>query len=441
VYTSGTTGAPKGVMLTHSNLWWTCRHTEKIFAGKTTNARTVSYLPLSHIAERMLSHLLQIYYGMQTWFAESLDTVADDIKACQPTYFFAVPRVWEKFHAGIETRLSEAGPDDRKTKLALKAIEVGRRVSEAEQAAIAAGGQLRDAKIPVGDKLRHALLDKLVLSRIRDALGLGKCNLPASASAPMHEELMWFWHSIGVKIVEGYGQSEDNGPTTFNLPDSPRIGSVGRPLDGVQVKIAEDGEILVKGGNVTPGYYKDEQASRELFDPDGWMRSGDIGDLDELGFLKITDRKKDIIITAAGKNIAPQEIEGAIQSHSLISQVVVLGDRRPFLTALVTLDVDRARAWGTDFGIGPDIAGIAKHERTLKELEAAVNDVNKSRARAEGIRKIRVLDRDFLQEHNEITPTMKVKRRRIAELYVDIIEEMYAPGTPETAAVEAPTTT
>jgi long-chain acyl-CoA synthetase len=440
VYTSGTTGPPKGVMLKHSNLWWTCRHTEEIFAGRTVNARTISYLPLSHIAERMLSHLLQIYYGMQTWFAESLDTIVDDMKDCRPTYFFAVPRVWEKFHAGIQGKLSEADPNDRKTKLALSAIELGRRVSEAEQVAIAKGGRLQDAKVPAGVKFRHALLDRFVLRRIREALGLDHCNLPASAAAPMQDELTWFWHSIGVKIVEGYGQSEDNGPTSFNLPDSPRIGTVGRPLQGVEVKIAEDGEILVKGGNVTPGYFKDEPATRELFDPEGWMRSGDIGVMDDLGFLKITDRKKDLIITAAGKNIPPQEIEGALQISPLISQAVVVGDRRPFLTALITLDPERARAWGGEFDIGSDIAEIARHERTLKELEVAVEEVNKTRARAEGIKKFRVLDRDFLQEHNEITPTMKVKRRHIAELYGEIIEEMYRPDAPDTAAAAAPST-
>lgn len=454
VYTSGTTGPPKGVMLTHANIWWTATHSEqhipigddsmKLPDG-TYDGRALSYLPLSHIAERMISHLLQIYYGTTTWFAESLDALPQDLQACKPTYFFAVPRVWEKFHAKFMEMASQPPKDKseaRKKNLAKRAIALGLEVTKLEQAAVARGEKLADAKIPVGKKLQHRLLDKLVLHKIRAAFGLDECVLPLSAAAPLSPELIWFFHSIGLKITEGYGQSEDNGPTSWNPPDAIKIGSVGTPLPGLEVKIADDGEILVRGGNLMAGYYKDEQATREAIDEDGWLHSGDVGELDEFRYLKITDRKKDLIITAGGKNIAPQEIENRLKTrHPLISQVVVIGDRRPFLSALITLDEEKAPSWGKEQGIEGDIAAIANHERTIKEIEGAVNEVNKSLAKVEGIKKFRVLERDFLQEENEITPTMKVKRKQINEIYADVIEDMYDKSSPPGAGAAAPVRT
>jgi long-chain acyl-CoA synthetase len=431
VYTSGTSGSPKGVMLTHGNIWWTATHTEEsVPIADADGARTLSYLPLSHIAERMISHLLQIYYGTQTWFGESIQTLQRDLQECKPTYFFGVPRVWEKFYAAFEARMAEADPTDRKVRIAKRAIELGRRVTEAEQAAVAAGGPSADARVPFKVRAQHALLDKLVLHKVRAAFGLEECELPVSASAPLTPELIWFFHSIGIKIAEGYGQSEDNGPTSWNPRESTRIGTVGPPIPGVEVRIADDGEILVRGGNVMAGYYKDDRATKETIDEDGWLHSGDIGEFDENGYLKITDRKKDIIITAGGKNIAPQEIENRVKVHSLISQVVVIGDRRPFLTALVTLDEESAPEWAKEHGIEGDLAAIAAHERTHKEVASAIDDVNAQLAKVEGIKKFRVLERDFLQERNEITPTLKIKRRQINEGYATTIEELYSKDSP-----------
>jgi long-chain acyl-CoA synthetase len=443
VYTSGTTGNPKGVMLTHSNIWWTATHSEQqLPLGEAEGGKALSYLPLSHIAERMISHLLQIYYGTTTWFAESLETLLPDMQACKPTYFFGVPRVWEKFYAGIQAKMAAADPNDRKAKLAKKAIELGKQVTIAEQEAVNRGGKMADAKIPLGVKLQHAALDKLVLHKIRAAFGLDECELALSAAAPLSAELIWFFHSIGIKITEGYGQSEDNGPTSWNPRDAIKIGTVGPPLPGLEVKIAEDGEILVRGGNVMPGYYKNEKATKETINEDGWLMSGDVGELDEFNYLKITDRKKDLIITAGGKNIAPQEIEGKIKnSHALISQVVVIGDKRPFLSALITLDPEKAPGWGQEQGIGSDIADIANHERCLKEIEGAINEVNQTLAKVEGIKKFRILERDFLQEENEITPTMKVKRKQINLLYDDVIEDMYNRESPQSAGAKAPVRT
>jgi long-chain acyl-CoA synthetase len=442
VYTSGTTGPPKGVMLTHSNIWWTATHSEQhIPIGDADKGRALSYLPLSHIAERMISHLLQIYYGTQTWFAESLDTLLVDLQACKPTYFFGVPRVWEKFYAGFQAMAAQPPKDkseERKKKLARKAIEVGREVTRHEQEAVARGGRMTDARTPLGLKLQHTVLDKLVLVKIRERFGLDQCQLALSAAAPLNPDLIWFFHSIGIKITEGYGQSEDNGPTTWNPPDAVKIGTVGTALPGLEAKIAEDGEILARGGNVMAGYYKDEAATKETIDADRWLRSGDVGEFDEHGYLKITDRKKDLIITAGGKNIAPQEIENRIKFHHLISQVVVIGDRRPFLTALVTLDEEKAPGWASGQGIEGDVAAIANHERTLKEIEGAINEVNRNLAKVEGVKKFRVLERDFLQEENEITPTMKVKRKQINENYGDAIEDMYDKASPSTGTVKAP---
>jgi long-chain acyl-CoA synthetase len=439
VYTSGTTGPPKAVMLTHANVMWTARSSEAIIPlGEATKGKAVSYLPLSHIAERMLTHFLQIYYGTTTCFAESLDTLLADLQAIKPTYFFGVPRVWEKFYAGVTAKMAQADPNDRKTKLARKAIGLGKEITKLEQEAVQRGGKITDAKIPLGMKLQHAALDKLVLHKIRAAFGLEELELALSSAAPLSPELIWFFHSIGLKIAEGYGQSEDNGPTAWNPPDGVLIGSVGKPMPGLEVKLAEDGEILVRGGNVMAGYFKDDKATRETIDEDGWLHSGDVGEFNEHGYLKITDRKKDLIITAGGKNIAPQELENKIKVHPLISQVVAIGDRRPFMTALITLDPEKAPAWAKEQGIDGDMAAIANHERTIKEIEGAINETNKGLAKVEQVKKFRILERDFLQEENEITPTMKVKRKTINDIYGDAIEEMYSKESPQGAAIKAP---
>jgi long-chain acyl-CoA synthetase len=387
----------------------------------------------------MISHLLQIYYGTQTWFAESIDTLVEDLKECKPTYFFGVPRVWEKFYAGLQTRLAEADPNDRKTRLARRAIDLGRVVTEAEQEAVRRGGKMADANLGIGTRIQHKVLDRLVLHKIRAAFGLEECRLALSAAAPLSPELIWFWHSIGLKITEGYGQSEDNGPTSWNPPDAVKIGTVGPPLPGVEVRLADDGEILVRGGNVMPGYYNDEQATAETIDEEGWLHSGDVGELDQHNYLRVTDRKKDLIITAGGKNIAPQEIENLLKSHPLISQVVVIGDRRPFLTALITLDDEKVPAWAKRYGTGSTSAALANHSACLKEIQEAIATMNNQLAKVEGIKKFRILERDFLQEDNEITPTLKVKRKQIGEIYGAVIEDMYHKDSPVAAGARTGT--
>jgi long-chain acyl-CoA synthetase len=440
VYTSGTTGNPRGVMLTHANIWWTAaRSEERIPLPERAGARTISYLPLSHIAERMISHFLQIYYGSQTWFAGSIQSLVDDLKECRPTYFFGVPRVWEKFYAGVQARMDAADPNAAKTKLARRAIRVGRSVTEAEQEAVARGQTMSAARLGWPKKIQHAALDRLVLHKIRAAFGLEACGLALSAAAPLSPDLIVFFHSVGIKITEGYGQSEDCGPTSWNPPDAVKIGTVGTPFPGVDVRVADDGEILVRGGNVSPGYYKDDRATADFIDPEGWLHSGDVGELDEFGYLKITDRKKDIIITAGGKNIAPQEIENRLKAHPLISQVVVIGDRRPFLSALITLDEDKALDWARERGVAEaGVARIANSEQCHQELQNAIDDINHEFARVEGVKRFRVLERDFIQAENEITPTLKVRRKHIGDIYADVIEEMYETDSPRSASARAP---
>jgi long-chain acyl-CoA synthetase len=436
------------VMLTHSNIWWTAVHSQSRLplgdlSELATDARTLSYLPLSHIAERMISHFLHIFYGTETWFAESMDTVPQDLAACEPTYFFGVPRVWEKFYARIQDALDEdpSSPTDKIKRALLKqALAAGQRVTEAEQEAVAAGGKLEDAKLKPLLRAKHSVLEKLVLQKLRRRVGLGQCGLALSAAAPLNPNITAFFHALGIKITEGYGQSEDSGPTCWNPPDAMKIATVGPPLDGVEVTIAPDGEILVRGGNVTPGYYKNEAATQELLDGSGFMHSGDIGVLDEFGYLTITDRKKDLIITAGGKNIAPQEIENRIKLHPLVSHVVVIGDQRPFLSALITLDPDKLPAWNEGKAEGSAFAS-SEQAAVLHEIEIAIEEVNKSFSHSEGIRKFRVLERDFLEEENEITPTLKVKRKQINEKYDDAIEEMYRERSPVGAVVPAPVTT
>jgi long-chain acyl-CoA synthetase len=438
VYTSGTTGSPKAVMLTHANIWWTCLSLQRhLRMEDAQNERALSYLPLSHIAERMVSHFMQILFGSQTWFAPNPKELADDLLACRPTYFFGVPRVWEKFHAVVQARLDSKPRAPRaRVEVALlrRALAVGRRVSTAEQEAVAAGGRMSEARLGPLLRAQHAWLERAVLSKARARAGLDRCERTFSAAAPIAEEIVWFFHAMGVKIAEGYGQSETTGPTTWNPPDGIRIGSVGIPIPGVTIEIAADGEVLVQGGNVTPGYHEDPDATAELLDERGLMHSGDVGTIDEYGYLTITDRKKDIIITSGGKNIAPQEIENKLKSDEIISEVVVIGDRRPFVVALVTLNEEKAREWGAQQGIEGGVAEIAGDERTLERVQAAFDRVNQSLARVEQVKRFRVLERDFLQEEDEITPTLKVKRAVVGTRYGRAIDGMYEPLAPAAGA-------
>lgn len=414
VYTSGTTGPPKGAMLTHDNVVWTVNSLMEVLRSGPEDRR-LSYLPLSHIAERQVSHFQQLFQGFETWFAQSIDTLQADLQACRPTVFFAVPRVWEKFYAGI-MKLLDGLPAEQRDR-AEQAIQLGLKRVEATQAGTSLPPELEE---------KYEEADRALFALARSALGLDQAHALVSGAAPINPEVLRFFHAIGLPVAEVYGQTEDCGPTSINRVERIKIGTVGPAIPGVTIKIADEGEILVKGGNVGPGYYKEPEATAALIDADGWMHSGDIGELDEEGYLRITDRKKDLIITAAGKNIAPQVIENLLKYSPWISQAVVIGDRRPYLTALITLDQEKVTGFAQQKGIPfSDFAELTRHPDIQQLVDNAMREVNEQLARVEQVKKCTVLERDFLQEQEEMTPTLKVRRRAINEKYADVIEAMY----------------
>jgi long-chain acyl-CoA synthetase len=350
VYTSGTTGPPKGVILTHGNIEWTVQAVESM-VGLSPDDRFLSYLPLSHIAERVTSHVGQVVSGGETWFAQSLPTVPDDLKDCRPTVFFAVPRVWQKFHDAVLDKI-ETSP--RPVRAAFRRyLELGHRAVAATQ-----GGPAMSTR----DRLVHQALDRTIGAKLRHGVGLDQARIVVSSAAPIHPDLVRWFHAIGLPIAEVWGQTEDCGPATINPIDDIRIGSIGRPLPGLEVRTAADGELLVRGGSVCRGYYGHPEATRELIDDDGWMSTGDLGSIDDDGYVRITGRKKDLIINAAGKNISPSEIESRLGMEPLIGQAVVVGDGRRYLVALLTLDPDDVAEWA------------AHHHRGFLDMAALVTD-------------------------------------------------------------------
>ncbi|MFN0251831.1 MAG: AMP-dependent synthetase/ligase [Kofleriaceae bacterium] len=405
IYTSGTTGPPKGVMLSHENLAWTSRCLIDI-GGGTPEDVSLSYLPLSHIAEQMASVHMPATTGSCVYYAESMEKLLDNLKDARPTVFFGVPRVWEKIHAGVSGKLAQA--TGAKAKIAAWARKVGTRVHAHLD---------RGEKLPLGLQLQYRLATKVVFGKLKAALGFDRAHTLISGAAPIAADVLEFYASIDLPIREIYGQSEDTGPTSFNLRGKTKIGSVGPALPGLQCKIADDGEILVKGPNVFLGYYKEPEATAECL-VDGWLHSGDLGAFDKDGFLSITGRKKEIIITAGGKNIAPKNIEAALKQSPLIGEAVVIGDRRKYLTALITVDDTVAAALG-----GADAIRGA--------VQKQLDEVNKTLARVEQVKKFAILPRPFGIDTGELTPTLKIKRKAVAQNFSREIEAMYAGADAE----------
>lgn len=415
VYTSGTTGPPKGAMITHANIVATVDAITTVVPISPAD-RFLSFLPLSHIAERTVSHFGQIVSGGETWFARSLATLDEDLPACRPTIFFAVPRVWQKLRDAVLDRVAEQNVVARELARGYFALGPARVAHEQGRAQMGAPA-----------RLLYQVLDRVVGTTIRRGAGLDQARVLVSGAAPVAAELLEWLHGVGLRVGEVYGQTEDCGPTTLNPPDRIRIGTVGPPLPTVLVSIdPDDGEILVRGPNVCRGYFRDEVGTRALINGDGWMHSGDTGHFDEAGYLVVTGRKKDLIITAQGKNIAPQEIETRLQYQPLISQAVVVGEGRPYLTALVTLDADELAVWTRANGKSGDAQSLADDPDLRAAVEHAVEEANADLSRPETIRKWRVLPRDFTVEAGEMTPTLKVKRAVVGERYRDVIEQMYA---------------
>lgn len=412
VYTSGTTGPPKGAMLSHANLVATAIMGLEVF-GQHDDFCSVSYLPLAHIAEQMFSIHIPVYAGYPVYYVESFETLVEDVRTVQPTIFFGVPRVWERIHAAIREK-GEAG--GLRGRLFRWAVAVGRRVSLRRDRGSGPGLWLA---------LQHRLADRLVGAEVRRAIGLGRARVCASGAAPIAEEILELFLHLGLPIYEVYGQTEVCGPTTWNRPGNFRLGTVGPPLPGIELRLADDGEIQVRGPNVFQGYFRDPEATAEAL-AGGWLRSGDLGTLDEDGFLTITGRKKDIIVTSTGKNIAPGNIEAALKNCDLVAEALVVGEGRRYLTALLTLDPAAVRRLGAELEGTGEGELDPRHPVLTERLQQTVEAVNGRFSRAEWVRGFQVLERSFSVEAGEITPTMKVRRQVVCERYRDVIEQLYA---------------
>ena len=395
IYTSGTTGPPKGCMISHRNYYSMVGAVDDVPAFIGPDDLILLYLPLAHNFGRCL-HLLAGYVGCSIAFCPDPVRVGEVAAEVKPTVLPSVPRVFEKVHSAVQVSFDEA--TGVKRKLVDWALKVGKRVSEKKQAG---------ESVPAGLALQHKLADSLVYSKVKAKLG-GRLRLPISGGAPLAKEIAEFFHTIDITICEGYGQTECTTASNVNMPTRFRFGTVGPAIPGIEVRTAEDGEVLLRGPNVFGGYYKDEAATREVIDEEGWLHTGDVGSIED-GFLSITDRKKDIIVTAGGKNVSPQNIENELKASKYVSQALVIGDRRPYLTGLITLD-EAAK-------------GLSDPEGLIQEV---VDSVNADKASFEQVKRFAILPRDFDPEHDEVTPTLKLKRKIVAEHFASEIEALYA---------------
>jgi long-chain acyl-CoA synthetase len=406
IYTSGTTGNPKGCSLTHGNLLVTARQTEinlsELFGPEES---TLLFLPLAHVFARIIQ-FVALESDVQMGYARSVEQLAEDLASFSPTFLLSVPRVFEKVFNGAQRKAEGA-----KAKVFSFAVKAAEDWASTDHPGLAAN-------------LRRGLADKLVYSKLRHALG-GKIRYCVSGGAPLAPHLAYFFHAAGITILEGYGLTETSAATCVNTPKARRIGTVGQPSPGTEVMVAEDGELLVRGSGVFTGYWHNDQATAEVISDDGWFHTGDIGEIDDGGFVRITGRKKELIVTAAGKNVAPAVLEERLKSNRLVSQAMVVGDNRPFIAAVITLEPDELAAFAAEHGLSGGPAELRTDAQVLAELGKAVDHANSAVSKAESIRKITVLDRDFTEEQGEMTPTMKLRRRNITESFSDEIEALY----------------
>jgi long-chain acyl-CoA synthetase len=409
VYTSGTTAAPKGVVLTHDNLTWTADQARGVFSLGPDDV-ILSYLPLSHVAEQMYAVHVAVSFGYPVAFAESIEALRDNLAEVRPTLFFGVPRVWDKFTAAVRERL--ASTEGMKARLARWAMGTATRAVQAKN---------RGEVLGAGLAAQYGLARRLFHHRVKRALGLDRCHFAASGAAPADPATLEFLAGLDLPVYEVYGLSETSGPATWNRPGQTRFGTVGPAYPGVELRIADDGEILVKGGNVFARYHRDPEGTAAAFQ-DGWFATGDLGSVDEEGFLSVVGRKKEIIVTAGGKNVAPAPLEAGLKHHPLIGEALVVGDRRPYLCALVSLDAEAAAAFAVAHGISGSLPDAPEVE---VEVSEAVARVNESLARAAQIKRFRVLPRSFSLEEGELTGTLKVKRQVVETHFAREIEAMY----------------
>ncbi|MFI9590724.1 AMP-dependent synthetase/ligase [Nonomuraea sp. NPDC052265] len=405
VYTSGTTGRPKGCRITHDNLLFTALNVlrgplEPLFSSKDPAA--LLFLPLAHIFARMIQVVL-VEAGAIMAHTPNMKNVAPDLQDFKPTFLLGVPRVFEKVYNGAEQKAAAGG----KGKIFARAVDVAVAWSKAE----ASGGA------PLGLRLRHMLFDRLVYAKLRAATG-GRLSAAVSGGSALGDRLGHFFRGVGIEVFEGYGLTETSAPISVNMPGANKIGTVGKPLPGVSVRIGDDGEILAKGRNVFHGYWKNDAATAEAVDAEGWYRTGDVGELDADGYLSITGRKKEILVTAAGKNVAPGPLEDALRAHPLISQAMIVGEGRPFVAALVTLDPEATPA-------GRSVAELRADPAILAQVQEAVDRANGLVSKAEQIKKFTILDADLTEESGHLTPTLKVKRNLVMRDYAKEIDELY----------------
>jgi long-chain acyl-CoA synthetase len=415
IYTSGTTGPPKGVQITHRNMMSSVQALEEVIEFPE-GSRVVSYLPMAHIAERACGHYLPITLAHTVTCCPVAREVIAYLPEVRPTWFFAVPRIWEKLKAGIEAMIESE--QDAKRKQALKwALDVGHSRVRAEQAGMSLSPE---------ESEDHRKADELVLSKIRAQLGLDALEAVYVGAAPTPLAVLEFFHAIGVPVAELWGLSESCGCGAVNLPGKVKIGTVGQVTPGMELKLADDGEVLIRGPQIMRGYRNMPDKTREAIDGEGWLHTGDIGQLDEQGYLRIVDRKKELIITAGGKNISPANLEAKLKGHSLVGTACVIGDEKPFLSALIVLDPDVAPAWAAQQGIEDrSLEALADNEQVRAKIQSAVDELNGQVSQVEGIKKFTILPQDWLPGGDELTPTMKLKRKPIAQKYASQIEAMY----------------
>jgi long-chain acyl-CoA synthetase len=416
IYTSGTTGPPKGVELTHSNLLAAIGTIDEIIEFPD-EAKVISWLPSAHVAERNAHHYIPITYAGQVTTCDNPREILSYLPEVRPTWFFAVPRIWEKLKAGLETTMaSQPEEQQEKTRAALEAAKEKVRLEQAGE------------EVPAELAGKVAQADEQMFSGLRSMLGLDEVVAINVGAAPTPIEVLEFFHAIGLELAELWGMSETCGAGTCNRPGEVKLGTVGPPAPGIEIQLAEDGEVLVRGGVVMKGYRNQPDKTAETIDSDGWLHSGDIGEIDEDGFLRIVDRKKELIINAAGKNMSPANIESTLKAASpLIGQAAAIGDARPYNTALIVLDADFAPAWAAQQGIeDTSLEALASDEKVIAAVQEGVDAANEKLARVEGIKKFTIVPGDWEPGGDELTPTMKLKRKPIDQKYTDEIEAMYA---------------
>ncbi len=413
IYTSGTTGPPKGALLAHEGYLWVAESAGQV-TPVTADDETISFLPLNHVYEQIFDIMYHLTFGQIVNFTENTDTVMADMMEISPTLFHAVPRIWEKYHSGIVLKMADA--TWLKRTLYNLAVKIGTRYNNIA---------LQKKKVPLGLAVMYHIAYFVIFRKLKERLGFDRVRVGVSGAAPISHEILKFFQSIGIPIREGYGMTETTGITHMSSEIDFKVGTVGRALPGTEVQISDDGEILVRHPGIFKGYYKDEENTKESL-VGGWMHTGDVGMIDEDGYLKLTDRKKDLIITAGGKNVAPQYLENLLKFSPYINDAVVIGDRRKYLTALIVIDEENVTKFAQDNKVQfTTFASMTRTSEVIELVQGEVDKVNKQVSRVENIRKFKIIDKKLYTEDGEVTPTMKVKRKAINEQFKDMIESMY----------------